>query len=195
MPPAFTTDIKVTVYSESTTMPAGTYLDLRLRAWTVPVFQGGALLDLDGNVLMDHRGIITGGFPIEDEARTVPLLVGGNVFNFPAGFAATSSYRYKRVGSQCKIKLSYGATAAAPASSQMSFALPYFARDNEVIPATYLDQGNRWYHGFVTTEPNSNIGYLHHSEAGNNGNVDESNPFVFGSGDVIVVSGWYEIAA
>jgi hypothetical protein len=34
---------------------------------------------------------------------------------------------------------------------------------------------------------------LQNDPGANNGNVDESNPFAFGNGDMIIVSGMYEI--
>jgi hypothetical protein len=192
MPPAFADAMKVTVYSESTTFTVGQFMDVRLRSWTIPVFQGGALLNLDGEVLMDHRGIISGGFPLEDAYRTEVLIPNGNTFNFP-GYSAASSYRVKYgPGTEYKFKMTIRCTGAAPASSGMSFQLPFNVLDHDLFNARYLDNGVRWHGGGGHIDAGTNIGFLNHNEPGNNGNTDESNPFAFGNGDLIILSGFGE---
>ena len=192
MPPPFCNAMKLTVYSESTTMTVGQFLDLRLRAWTVPVFQGGALLDLDGDVLFDHRGFITGGYPLNEEDRTIVMVPNGNTFAFP-NYSAQSTYRFKRIGNQCKIKLTARCTGAGPPTPTMSFLLPFPSRDHDLFSAVYLDSGFRWHVGAAHVDAGTDDCFLLHSDAANNGNVDESSPFVFGNGDLIIVSGMYEI--
>ena len=192
MPPAFCNAMKLTVYSESTTFTVGQFMDVRLRAWTVPVFQGGALTNLEGEVLMDHRGIISGGFPLEDAYRTEVLVPWGNTFNFPA-YSAQSTYRVKYgPGTEYKFKMTIRCTGAAPASPQMSFQLPFTVIDHDLFSARYLDTGVQWHGGGGHIDAGTDIGYLNHNEAGNNGNTDESNPFTFGNGDLIILSGFGE---
>jgi hypothetical protein len=192
MPPPFTTDMKLTVYSEATNLTVGQFFDVRVRAWTVPVFQGGALLDLDGTVLFDHRGFITGGYPLNEEDRTVVMVPNGNTFNFP-NYSAQSVYRFKRIGNQCKIKLTARCTGSGPATATMSFLLPYPSRDHDLFSAVYLDSGVRWHIGAAHVDAGTDDCFLLQASATNNGNVDESSPFTFGNGDLIIVSGMYEI--
>ena len=205
--PAFTTHVKVTVYSESTTLTSGQFLDLRCRVWTVPVVQGGALLDLEGNVLADHRGLLIGGYPVNEPDRTITLVagtgapggatspVGANLINFPTFNAGLSTYRAKFItGTRVNLKLTITCTGAAPTSTQMWFRAPYVARDHEILNAQYLNNGVAWHIGGARIDRGTNEVYLTHADpTANNGNVDEANPFAFGNTDLIIVSGAYEI--
>jgi hypothetical protein len=193
MPPPFATHMKVTVYSEAAGLIPGAFMDVRLRAWTVPVFQGGALVNLDGEVLFDHRGFITGGYPLNEEDRTIIMTPWSNTFNFPA-YSNQSTYRFKRIGNQCKIKLTARCTGAGPPTASMSFLLPYQSRDHDLFSAVYLNSGVAWHVGGAHVDAGTSTVYLLQNDPGaNNGNVDESNPFAFGNGDMIIVSGMYEI--
>lgn len=203
-PPAFATEMKLTVYSESTTLTVGQFLDVRVRAWTVPLFQGGALLDLDETVLADHRGLIVGGYPVNEADRTIPIVAGtgagpvpspstANVVNFPT-LSAQSTYRFKPLtGNDIRVKLTARCTGAAPASAVMWFKLPYVSRDHELFQAVYLDSGNAWHLGAAHVDAGTDQAFLLHNNPGaNNGNTDEATPFAFGNNDLIIVSGVYE---
>lgn len=207
-PPPFTTHARITVYSEALGLIPGAFMDVRLRAWTVPVFQGGAVLDLDGNVLIDHRGVLINGYPVNGAARSIPLIGGtgvpggtttpvdANIINFPAFSAANSSLRWEWLtGTRVHIKLTVAVTGAAPASAGMWFRVPFVSRDHEVMGAQYHDSGVAWHMGQARIDKNVDEVYLAHvNPAANNGNVDEANPFTFGNGDMIIVTGSYEVA-
>lgn len=206
-PPAFTNALKVTVYSESTTLTTSQFLDFRCRVWTVPVFQGGALIDLEGNVHLDHRGLITGGFPIEEPWRTIPIVTGtgaplgvtspanANLVNFPA-MSNLSSFRWKRIGTDCHFKMTIRCTGAAPVSTQMWFRLPFVARDHDLFAVKYHEPSVAWRPGSGHIDHNTNEGYLNHHEGAslNNGNTNHQYPQVFANGHLILISGKYEIA-
>jgi hypothetical protein len=207
MPPAFADSMKLTVYSESTTLTAGQFFDVRARAWTVPVFQGGALQSLDETTHMDHRGLIVGGYPINEPDRTIPIVQGtgtvtvpwtatpstANTMNFPA-LSSQSSYRWKPLtGVDVRIKLTARCTTGAAASTFMAFRLPYPSRDYELFNAVYLDAGNNWHVGAAHVDPGTDVVYLLQADPfANNGNVNNTTPFTWGVGDLIIVSGIYE---
>jgi hypothetical protein len=195
LPPVNTTHIKFVVYSESTTLTTGQFMDIRLRAWTVPVFQGGAVLDLEGNVLMDGRGLIVSGHPLLEEPRVIPIVHGVSILNFPLTFSANSVYEYKQIGSRCEINMTFYATSAAAPSTSMTMELPFEARRDAIFNAAYEDTGVQWHGGFATVEAGSTTCTLHHNGAGNAGNTNQANPFTFASGDKIIVTGSYPIDA
>jgi hypothetical protein len=207
-PPTFTAQMKITVYSESTTLTTAQFLDFRCRVWTVPIVQGGALLDLEGTVLADHRGLLIGGYPVNEPDRTIPLVAGtgvpagvtaptnANLINFPTFNAADSTLRWKPItGTRVNIKLTVACTGAAPASNQMWFRVPFIARDHELFHASYHNSGIAWHIGQARIDKGTNEIYLtQKDDTANNGNVDEATPFAFGNNDGIFVSGAYEIA-
>lgn len=142
------------------------------------------------------RDALLGAFPLgpPDVAWTAYTPTDANI---TVG-NGTRSARYTRVGRLIAFQwqLTWGTTTAMGGNA--SVGIPVAASSTSPfypLPALLRDAGVRHYVGTAGIGFSTNVlADLFHSEAGNFGIVNATNPFTWGSGDLLFVGGTYEAA-
>lgn len=98
---------------------------------------------------------------------------------------------YVLVGPLCYVSwvLQFGSTTSF--SGGVSIGLPFEAASPNALEARMGDAGTRNYIGQAAVTAGSALAGLRHTESGNSGNVNATNPFTWTTNDTIVVGGVY----
>jgi hypothetical protein len=104
----------------------------------------------------------------------------------------TQVAKYIVIGKTCHVRwrLTFGSTTAITANARVG--LPFAAADTCSLDGKYV--GTRTWIGGLVVGVGGTDGPLCHTESGNNGRLNATNPTTFGTGDFLVISGSYEIA-
>lgn len=106
----------------------------------------------------------------------------------------TQTAAYMLIGKTCHVRwrLSFGSTTAFATSARVG--LPFAPVANQAGVANHADSGGRIFPGSCLAATSDSRAPLYHPESTNNGQVNATAPFTWGSGAVCTMSVTYEIA-